>query len=487
MGNATSSALRADDPATSAPVSAPARGGAPGEDGPAFGSLATLGGPKKFKKKPVLVLDPEELEKAHMLFQDASAELLGEDVERPERAAPVLGLAPMALDDGDADPIDAGEDGEDIEDGEIPSAEELLRMTASRPAPDDEGEDEDEAAIAAHLERLDIDRRIFPSLPLKSEDEIAAEEEAERLAAEQQSAMDEAELEMDLPPPEADGEEQEGFVEETSDYLHQAQDEAPAPLARPAGSFPVNLLPEPEPELLHPAPTVEDVVEEPAAEFEPQAEETIATAKAVFGDEPFLDFPTQHISWTPEDEPAQEAELSSTAPELPEPELPEPEVDAAELHAPEMPEPAPYEPEAELPPVEYSATLPDVDDDQSNRFEWAYEDDEDEAVGQTDPAADEPPKEVHWPEPEAEPEPETPDYHDGSYTEIDDDQVDGYAFMYANNPRGRTIHALAEGESNSLRAKLIKEREDLLAKMEADEQKPSLLARFTGWLRGLVG
>ena len=63
MGNATSSALRADETVTPARMA--------DNDGPAFGSLANLGGPRKFKKKPVLVLDPEELEKAHMMFQEA--------------------------------------------------------------------------------------------------------------------------------------------------------------------------------------------------------------------------------------------------------------------------------------------------------------------------------------------------------------------------------------------------------------------------------
>ena len=112
MGNATSSALRTDDPVTSAT--------APGADSSAFGSLSSLGGPRKFKKKPVLVLDPEELEKAHMLFQDASAELLGEDVERPERSAPLLGLAPMDLDDPEADAADTSDDDAEIIDDDIP-------------------------------------------------------------------------------------------------------------------------------------------------------------------------------------------------------------------------------------------------------------------------------------------------------------------------------------------------------------------------------
>ena len=125
MGNATSSALRAEDAMAPAAMR--------GDDGPAFGSLANLGGPRKFKKKPVLVLDPEELEKAHMMFQEASAEMLGEEAPKHEKGAAVLGLAPM--DDEDATPEDMGAS-DDVEAGEddeaIPSAEEVLRMTEAR-------------------------------------------------------------------------------------------------------------------------------------------------------------------------------------------------------------------------------------------------------------------------------------------------------------------------------------------------------------------
>lgn len=77
--------------------------------------------------------------------------------------------------------------------------------------------------------------------------------------------------------------------------------------------------------------------------------------------------------------------------------------------------------------------------------------------------------------------------HDGSYTEIDDGPVDGYAFMYAGNPRARTLHALADGESNSLRAKLIREREEAAADLEKAEQAPSIWARLTNWLSDLFG
>ncbi len=493
MGNATSSALRADDPVTSAPAT--------GADGPAFGSLSTLGGPRKFKKKPVLVLDPEELEKAHMLFQDASAELLGEDVERPERPAPLLGLAPMALDDSEADDVDPSDDADDIEEDDLPSAEDVLRMTASRPA----AEEADEAAIAEHLERLDFDRRIFPSLPLKSEDQIAAEEEAERLAAGKLPALDDEALDdvtLDDPTLGDEGDEDTPAdaplddVWET-DPVAESEDEDPAPRidvtqepaadsqyiyippfdeirARPlfeddvperpaaniATGFPVNPLPEPEAEVESPLPVADDAeadwaeadwAEDDLPPEPEEAPEPLASAKAIFGDAPFLDFPSQPIVWVPASEGAQEAE------------------------------PIADEPEAELPPATLDADTPDAFEEPSNRFEWAYEDDEEEP----DNFQQREPDEAY--EDQSEPEPELEQEGESNFTEVDDDQVDGYAFMYAHNPRGRTIHALADGESNSLRAKLIKEREDALADQDADAGNPSVWDRFTGWLRGLLG
>ncbi len=472
MGNATSSALRAEDTMTPAP--------AHGDDGPAFGSLANLGGPRKFKKKPVLVLDPEELEKAHMMFQEASAELLGEEVERHEKPKSILGLAPM--DDEDATPEDMG-DSDDAEAGTddevIPSAEDLLRMTEARAPIDPAMADTQDDYIAQQLESLDVDHRIFPSLPLKSEEEIAAEEEAERAAA-QASAESEAAASTaaatDSPAPRID------FIPEdepASPYVgpfenlrstgreDQSQEEQQAEL--PSHAFPVNPLPEPEAEM------------EPPPEPEPQVAH--ATADSVFGDEPFLDFPTQPLRFVPEPEAVEQAvpeAVEETTPETVEEFAPEP-VDhampeAEDNIAPEAEVLAEQEMPAEHPaeaedPVDYH-TEPEAgfELELHNEIDW----DENAPLGL-------------GPDYEPEPEPEPEREPDGSYTEVEDEPVDGYAFMYAGNPRARTLHALAEGESNSLRAKLLKERQDALAEIEAAERKASVWTRFTAWLRGLLG
>lgn len=424
MGNATSSALRADDPVTPAPAGS--------GDGPAFGSLANLGGPRKFKKKPVLVLDPEELEKAHMMFQEASAEMLGEEAPRPERGATLLGLAPM--DDEDAEPEDMGEsdDADAGDDSEhIPTAEEVLRMTESRAPIDPAMEEAQDEYIAQQLESLDVDHRIFPSLPLKSEEEIAAEEEAEMAAIEARAIGEDALAETRLPDSE-------------TELSYEPSEEPTAPVAQ---AFPVNPLPEPEAE----------VEELPEAEPAPAPLAQAPTGSAVFGDEPFLDFPTQPLQFAMEEEIAAEPEAIEAEHEL---EVYEDEPAAEET---------------------FEASLPlelEFDD------EWEEEEPlplENEYVEEPENACE--PENAYEAESAYEPEAEP----DGSYTEVDDEPVDGYAFMYAANPRGRTLHALAEGESNSLRAKLLKEREDAAIEVEEAERSPSVISRFFGWLRGLFG
>lgn len=484
MGNATSSALRTDDPVTSAT--------APGADSSAFGSLSSLGGSRKFKKKPVLVLDPEELEKAHMLFQDASAELLGEEVERPERSAPLLGLAPMDLDDSEADAADTSDDDAEIIDDDIPSAQDVLRMTASRAA-----FEETDEAVAEQLEGLDFDHRIFPSLPLKPEGQIAAEEKAERLAAERAASPDDSALDSDdsdevhveapldrtrtIDPDTGSVEGQRvpdidpSPASEADNRLHAPFDldreetaarnnHSEATATQIAPTFPVDPLPEPEAELAsdlakedHP---VEDTPLDPQIDTG-QVAEPIASAQAVFGNDPFLDFPTQRLRWVQE----------STVTWQTEPGAEDAKVNLASNHDATGTAKAMGEP--------------------SNHFEWAYEDEDedDEAEPSQNLASDEP--HLQRPDPDSDPEAK-PDVvpepeRDGNYTEVHDDQVDGYAFMYARTPRGRTIHALAEGESNSLRAKLIKEREAALTESNEVDDKPSIWNRFTGWLRDLMG
>ncbi len=483
--------MRADETATPAHAA--------GEDGPAFGSLANLGGPKKFKKKPVLVLDPEELEKAHMMFQDASAELLGEEVQRPERPSAVLGLAPM--DDEDSSPEDMGadEEGDETDDTEVPTAEDLLRMSASRPEPDPD----DEAAIAAHLEGLDFDHRIFPSLPLKSDEEIAAEEEAELARSEREKAEEFENGDADdfTPPHDA-----AYRAEATYNEPGMASTGGDAPPVDPrAQRFPVNPLPEPEAEYDLP----EEAFAEP--EIESQTEEPAERAQ-VFGDEPFLEFPTGPISWRPvagepaaDLEPAAEQDLNEAQPDT------DASVEDDTFAAlPEVEAEAEFEPDAWSEPMEEPAsselpldyaTVPEaVPEDRSSA---EPEDDTSADYEPYSPYTDEDPNRFEWemeevvedghvpPPPQDRPEPaddfleEEIDEEDDSYTETDDEPVDGYAFMYSANPRGRTLHALAEGESNSLRARLIREREQAQAESEY-ASGPSLWAKFTSWLRGLL-
>jgi len=71
---------------------------------PMFGNLGSPGGMRKLKKKPVLVLDPEELAKAHHLFQIGAAEQINEydPLARAPRTAPVFAVVlGGALDDDD--------------------------------------------------------------------------------------------------------------------------------------------------------------------------------------------------------------------------------------------------------------------------------------------------------------------------------------------------------------------------------------------------
>lgn len=114
-------------------------------DAPAYGSLAGLG-PRKLKKKPVLVLDPEELEAAHRLFQEGGAEQLGEfqPEERPEYKPPRLGLVPMAEDDTDPVASADGEDEAEMVEDDVAPMDRVLALVALEEAA--------EAAAAAALQ-----------------------------------------------------------------------------------------------------------------------------------------------------------------------------------------------------------------------------------------------------------------------------------------------------------------------------------------------
>lgn len=72
-----------------------------------YGSLVTLG-PRTFKKKPVLMLDPEELAKAHLAIAMGGAEIMETmpdpvEAPRPRQPAMLLGLAPMGAEEADED------------------------------------------------------------------------------------------------------------------------------------------------------------------------------------------------------------------------------------------------------------------------------------------------------------------------------------------------------------------------------------------------
>ena len=170
MGYASSNAVRRDD---------------------AYGSLGgSFGGTeRKLKKKPVLVLDPEELAKAHHLFQIGAAEQLGEFDPRNRislPAAAVFGsiLGVVKFDDEEDDyvaPINLADEEEEPED-ELPpiDLDALLALTRA--------EQEEEDAFQLY----------------QAEAALAAEAEAELDAAEPLNSVEEADAPEIVPAPTAD-------------------------------------------------------------------------------------------------------------------------------------------------------------------------------------------------------------------------------------------------------------------------------------------
>ncbi|RIV93481.1 hypothetical protein D2V17_00045 [Aurantiacibacter xanthus] len=96
-------------------------------------------GARKLKKKPVLVVDPDELAQAFQMFQQGAAEQL-EDYEpeqRPRATVSLFGLAPMSEDDEDdlfaQDLAPFNDDDEDqIVEAEPPAPEQVLALTRPR-------------------------------------------------------------------------------------------------------------------------------------------------------------------------------------------------------------------------------------------------------------------------------------------------------------------------------------------------------------------
>ncbi|WAT18680.1 hypothetical protein OZN62_03640 [Aurantiacibacter sp. MUD11] len=336
MGHATSSAVRADDAAQA----------------DAFGSLSTLGGPKKFKKKPVLVLAPEELEKAHSMFQDASAELLGQPVERPARpASSLLGLAPM--DDESASPEDMGEvddaqNGGD--DGDIVTNDDVLGMSRIREAEEptiadlpelpDEHLDIDAMAAQALDQDLDMEHRIFPSLPTQPEEEFAEQDEAFEAGPESEA---DAEPELAVGPAYFDEPEAEDFV-------------TPEPVDEEAPAEETEAEVEPMPEATG-WEAEEFAGEAPAVENAFEAEEYDTTeAEAADFDEP-AELEHAELDQFAEDEVVdEEADLAESADDKPARSKPS-ALDRVVLRVP----PAPYQPPAGDPlvPVGQRAAKPE--------------------------------------------------------------------------------------------------------------------------------
>lgn len=135
MGIASSSAARLGDAAPTGAL--PGSGQAParpagGADSPAYGSLELMGQPKK-KKKPVLVLDPDELAKAHQLFQDGAAQQMDE-FDWDERPSAVSGLVPMGSEDLPEDRATAPVEDAEPE-ADLPDPDKVLSLTKAEHPP----------------------------------------------------------------------------------------------------------------------------------------------------------------------------------------------------------------------------------------------------------------------------------------------------------------------------------------------------------------
>ena len=416
MGIAASAALR-DDSA----------------NGPAYGSLEGLGAPRKLKKKPVLVLDPEELAQAHAMFHEASAELLGEDVERAPRPAMVLGLAPMLDDEPDEIDEEEAEDESDVQ-----SSDAVLSITRrkSSPLPPVDYDAEEVEGYASPdgpvQDDIDLETRIFPSLPLLPE--LAGEEE---YAADEDAA------------PECDEPVQDEPV-----------DEIPLPIDPEARLRDYAPLPEPEPELTS-EPIVEEapVAPEPKPEPEPTAEREPSALDALR---------------------ARHSELPAPVEQAPVEPAPEPEAHG--------PKPARFD---ELPPNKDYDTPDEVYDLETwlgmsgnaaaaeEEIEEPFEEPVSEAVDYepvepSESADDEAPA----PEPESE----------KTYTLTEDDRVDGTAFMRDPRSRRSAIASTTPGQQSALRAKLLREAEEAARKEKAEAQPSgSILAGIRNAMRRMFG
>jgi len=486
MGTAASSALRTDSAA----------------GGPAYGSLEGLGGPRKLKKKPVLVLDADELEKAHAMFHEASAELLGEDVERAPRPAAILGLAPMV----DDDPEEMGAD-DDVEDGaadDMPTPEDVLAMTSRKTsAPKQDalgavlGDEKDESldsladmgsmggmispSIGGSIEDdIDLETRIFPSLPVQPELAEENEQPAPIAPVEQAAPAPEPEpqpIASEAAEPEITEPEVPDFAADMATVPHW--DDEIAPEADETGAEPVHSA---EPEGPQSAPT------------DPIDSWTVTPIQQSVSIDPATHFPfapTHTPEPEPEPEPQWEAEPTSEMEPLPEaapepsfetePE-PEPKQHSEAAFLPELPP----EPEPDLPPApgfdlsRTTETQPsEPRPDQLGDAIWDEYDPDAEAAANADVSPETAKR------PMANMGPDDSHFGDSDYTVTQEDHVDGYAFMRDQRSRRSAVMAAQEGRQSGLRAKLLREAEEKAAKAENSQGSRSLFAGLWNWLSSL--
>jgi len=233
MGLASTSAVRVSDPY--------------GSLGGAFG-----GGERRLKKKPVLVLDPEELAKAHHLFQIGAAEQLGEFDPRSRVSVPAAAVFGV---------IQGGARFTDEDDDYVAP----LTLVEAEEEPEDD------------LPPIDLDAVLALSRAEQEEEERFYREQAEaELAFEPEAAPEPAEppiAEAPVPAPVAAVEPSEPLAKvgpvadtATADALARILSRAaasPKPAAEPAAYEPAEV-----------APIAEPVREEPAAPVRTFADES---------------------------------------------------------------------------------------------------------------------------------------------------------------------------------------------------------------------
>lgn len=308
----------------------------------AFGSLISLG-PRKLKKKPVLVLAAEELEEAHRQFDLDGAHIMGEDAspdvsplsEAPEptpRPAITLGLAPI-----DSDDPELGED--EFDESDLPPLPDTFTDPDILLGLGEEDAQEEEPAQPAR-KRVGIDMvalRLAANMA-DPEDEYGDEAAAETMPETMPETAEDA-----APSPTFEA------TTASDEPLEAQSDEAPEdlPLEELAHE---NLFEEPEPaiveqELPAPAPladrktTIEAASESWDLPFLTQPKNPEPAAEEV--DEPTVPAPAEDTPVAEEQDPAHEVTSEHEAEPEPEAEwVPEPQA------APEA-EPEP-EPEDEL-------------------------------------------------------------------------------------------------------------------------------------------